>query len=120
MCVHVQILYVDVLTCIFVCLCGIWHTCIFVCAYMHVHEFTCKYFIYVYTHICTYICEYRFVIVYMYIGIITCMYDCEASGFICTLMLMCGANVYTMYAYEDMCVVLSFVSLGVIKHFGQQ
>lgn len=50
MCVYVQILYVDVLTCIFVCLYGIWYTCIFVCAYMHVHQFTSIYFICVYTH----------------------------------------------------------------------
>ena len=107
------------LTCIFVCLYGRWYTRVFVCAYMHVYDFTCMYYICVYTHICTYTCVYRFVIVYKYIGIITCMYDCEASGCICTLMLMCGAYVYTMYAYEDMCVVVSFVSLGVIKHFGQ-
>lgn len=71
-------------------------------------------------YVCTHICEYRFVIVYMYIGRITYIYDCEVSRCICILMLMCGAYVYAMYVYVDMCVVVSFVSLGVIKHFGQQ
>lgn len=119
MCTNVLCIYV----CIHMYICVyVWYIAhyIFVWTHMYVNELTYMYFIYVHIHLYIYICEYVWgVCIYACLyTCITCMYDYEASS--CTARLMCGAYVYSVYTYLYMCVLVSFVSLAVLKHFDQQ